>query len=241
MPTPEPPTPDTFDRLARVVRGLRTVVAPAQIIRVLADEGLAGMGALGAALGVRGTTGQVVVHVAGPALRDDLLAIGLFDAGDSGPIAAAIAEPRDRWFATAADARRGYPSLPSTADEAGAVLSLVTDEQSIGAVAVAFAQPRRLSDAERAYLRALADAATLALAACSPATAAPKNAAAKSTTLPMAVTRRVLTRLFAVTHTLASIIERHRLAGDVRQELVSLIDEVDAFSASLRKQVDETD
>lgn len=241
MPTPTPPSIDPFDRLARVVRELRTVVAPAQIIRVVADAGLDGMGALGAALGVTSSGGQVVVHVAGPALRDELTSIALFAPGRDGPIAAAIAEPKDRWFATAAEARRGFPSLPGTAGEAGAVLSLVTDEHSIGAIAVAFAQPRRLSADERAYLQAVAGAATLALGACGHVGTTSKPATEKGTTPSMAITRRVLTRLFAVTHSLASTIERHRLTGDVRQELVSLIDEVDAFSASLRKQVDERD
>ena len=59
------PTPlDHFDRLAHVLRGLRSVVAPAQVVRVIADEGLTPLGAQGAALAVPGTTTRLVVHVA---------------------------------------------------------------------------------------------------------------------------------------------------------------------------------
>ena len=64
------PTPlDHFDRLAHVLRGLRSVVAPAQVVRVIADEGLTPLGAQGAALAVPGTTTRLIVHVAGPASR----------------------------------------------------------------------------------------------------------------------------------------------------------------------------
>jgi hypothetical protein len=239
-PTSGGPAPiDHFDRLTRVLRGLRSVVAPAQIVRVIADEGLTPLGAQGAALAVPGTTTRLVVHVAGPASRDDVAAIGLFDPGDRGPLAAAVIEPLNRWFPGADDARRAYPALPADATQAGAVLSLVSDEHPIGALAVAFAEPRRLSSAERMYLLALADAAAVALVGCTSTIALHDAGLAAEGGSSVAFTRRVLTQQFGISRKVAAVVERHRLVGATRQDLVSIVDDIDTFSRSLRRRLDE--
>jgi hypothetical protein len=236
------PTPlDHFDRLARVLRGLRSVVAPAQIVRVIADEGLSPFGAQGVALAIPGATTRLVVHVAGPASRDDVAAIGLFDPGDRGPLAAAVIEPLNRWFPGTNDARRAYPALPADATQSGAVLSLVSDDHTIGAIAVAFTEPRRLSATERAYLLALADAAAVALVGCTSTVALHEAGLAAEGGSSVAFTRRVLTQQFGISRKVAAVIERHRLSGEARQDLVSVIDDIDTFSTSLRKRFDETD
>jgi hypothetical protein len=239
-PNPSEPVPiDHFDRLARVLRGLRSVVAPAQIVRVIADEGLTPLGAQGAALAIPGTTTRLVVHVAGPASRDDVAAIGLFDPGDRCPLAAAVIEPLNRWFPGADDARRAYPALPADAVQSGAVLSLVSDDHTIGAIAVAFAEPRRLSATERAYLLALADAAAVALVGCTSTVALHEASLAAEGGSSVAFTRRVLTQQFGISRKVAAVVERHHLSGEARQDLASIVDDIDTFSRSLRKRLDE--
>ena len=239
-PASTDPTPiDHFDRLTRVLRGLRSVVAPAQIVRVIADEGLTPLGAQGAALAVPGTTTRLVVHVAGPASRDDVAAIGLFDPGDRSPLAAAVIEPLNRWFPGADDARRAYPSLPADTTQSGAVVSLVSDDHPIGALAVAFAEPRRLSGVERAYLLALADAAAVALVGCTSTIALHEAGLAAEGGSSVAFTRRVLTQQFGISRKVVAVIERHRLVGETRQDLVAIVDDIDTFSTSLRKRLDE--
>jgi hypothetical protein len=50
----------------------------------------------------------------------------------------------------------------------------------------------------------------------------------------------VLTQQFGISRKVAAVVERHHLSGQARQDLISVIDDLDTFSTSLRKRLDET-
>jgi hypothetical protein len=238
-PAPGSAVPDPFGHLANVLRGLTSALVPAQIVEVVAERGLGALGATGAALAISSVDGTLAVHVAGSGPRDELTSIWLFDPDRDGPLATSATEPSTLWFASPIEARRTFPGLPTAIRGSGVVLSLVADGEVIGALGVYFAEPRALSADERDYLEGLANAAAVALLGCLSMIGAPSRRTGAGETASISFVRRVLTRQFGVSRSLAAVIDRHRLSGDLRQDVVSVIDDLDDFGRSLRKRIDE--
>lgn len=237
-PAPGSPVPDAFGHLAAVLRGLTSALVPAQVVEVITERGLGALGAMGAALAISNVDGSLVVHVAGDRLHDELASIWLFDADREGPLAVAANEPSTYWFASPTEARRAFPGLATTIRGSGVALSLVADGEVIGALGVYFTEPRLLSVDERDYLEGLASATAVALLGCLSMIGAPSRRTAAGETASISFVRRVLTRQFGVSRSLAALIDRHRLGGDLRQDVVAVIDDLDDFGRLLRKRID---
>lgn len=231
--------PDAFAHLTAVLRGLTSALVPAQIVEVITDRALAPLGATGVALAAPGARGELVVHLAGGLPREELSAIWLFTDDAEAPLAVAAREPSEHWFATSTEARRAFPALPATIRGSGVVVSLVADTEVIGALSVYFAEPRALSVGERAFVQGVADAAAVALLGCLSMIGAPSGRTAAGETASISFVRRVLTRQFGVARSLAAVVDRHRLTGELRQDVVSVIDDLDDFGRSLRRRIDE--
>ena len=104
-----------------------------------------------------------------------------------------------------------------TTTQAWAAIPLVSEGSVLGVLGVSFLAPHEFSETEKLFIGALADLSALALRRCRTRT---REAA------PTFDDRRK--QVFAATLTLARVVTDDRLAPDVADRLIEVIDDLDA-------------
>ena len=155
---------DRLARLQRVTGAFSAALTPADVARVLFDEGLPAVGAGGAAVLVPSAAGTLAVaHAARPAEAGHAAVA----AGGGLPAAIAFRTLRPVWAAApaeidalgpqAADARR------ASGEEACAAIPMVVDGRPTGVVSMTWRRPRALDGEEQRFVAALVDQCAQAL------------------------------------------------------------------------------
>jgi PAS domain S-box-containing protein len=157
----------TADRLARLqtlTAALSGALVPAEVAEVVMNEGVAALGAAGAAVALLDeatATFEIVRSVGVPA--DPEARVDRFGIASRSPLADAARQGKPILFASADDALATYPDLgEQPLQGALAALPLRAGERTLGGIVFRFADARPL-DADRAFLVSLAELCAQAL------------------------------------------------------------------------------
>lgn len=153
-----------FDRVADVAEALTADLSTSQIVEVLMREGMAGLGAEGAAVALIDPAGWLAYIAAVGVAADLQLSTGIVPLDRRIPMAEAAREAR-AVFVEDASAAEAFPDI--TADRLGcrayAAVPLVYRGTPKGVLGVTFRKERAFDDVERRFIVAVANVGAQAL------------------------------------------------------------------------------
>lgn len=155
-------------RLQHVTAALSGAPTPDHVAQVLATEGAAAIGADAAAIALFAPDGDglEIRHASGypPELIADFRELSL---DGPNPLSDALQQREAIFIGSLNEARQHYPGLIAQQTQSGmqawAVLPLLINQQTLGALGLSFASPHAFDNDERAFLRALAQQGSQAL------------------------------------------------------------------------------
>lgn len=183
---------DFSRRIALVLRALTTDVGPAEIIDIVVNQGMAGMGADGCHAGI--VQGDYLHPVAAIGISVELVSrFGAFTLDRTLPVCLAATTGEPVWVSTRPEGLVRFPDLVAASPTAcaWAALPLRAGGRTFGAFGLSFQRPVEFDAYQRSCLGALVDGASLALSRWSAAPSA-------STTLTSDPVMAELDRLMAI-------------------------------------------
>ncbi len=159
-----------YERLAMMARAFTSEIGAEEITRIVVQQGMAGMNASGGALLfldgglVRsvvavGTTAQSVKRLQKHGGRESM------PLDRANPTCQAIREAEEIWITDREEGLRRFADLhlASPASQGWVAIPLLGRGRPFGALSLSFSRPPAFDEAERDYIRTLADVAALAL------------------------------------------------------------------------------
>lgn len=154
-----------FDRVSTIADALTDELSTSQIIGVLMYQGMAGLGAAGAAVALVDPGGFLAYVGAVGAAADLQLSSGIVPLDRRTPMAQAALTRNPVFVSTAAEASEGFPDI--TADREGcrayAAVPLQVGGRTVGVLGVTFRDERAFSHLEQRFITTVANIGAHAL------------------------------------------------------------------------------
>jgi PAS domain S-box-containing protein len=157
---------ETSQRLAslQAVTGhLATALTPADIVKVVLEEGLASLGAKAGTIAV--PEGEAMKLLGAQGYSDEVIRhYQRFPVESDVPLAEAFRTGTPLWLRSMQDFVERYDRLPSVNDyQAWATVPLKVNQQVLGGLGLAYSEPQRFDESERSFILTLADLCAQAL------------------------------------------------------------------------------
>lgn len=158
---------ETLARLSLVTHALTGELSPAELVDIVVRQEMAELDANGGLVALLGADAELVPLATFGYSTTVMDGIGRLTADRDLPLVVAARDRQPIFISTRADGEARFPELAGVApaSQAWAAVPLIANGLVIGALGVSFVTPRPFTEAERLFVRALADVAALAVAA----------------------------------------------------------------------------
>lgn len=160
----EPSLIDRFRRLAMVAHALTGELEADEIMRIVLNQGMAGMDATGGAAAFLRGDDVVPVGAAGSS-RASMARIGRMRLADDNPLSEAIRQGNPIWIRSRREGISRFTALAlsSPTSQGWVCIPLQSGGRPFGAIALSFGHPPQFDEVDQQFILALADITSLAL------------------------------------------------------------------------------